>query len=107
MVGQGANARRRTAVHQARSESDSVQRGGGFAVDEIPAAAVDQRAVVMRCCDPKRCETGMPQLCRGVCLRTIIIVYHNTSLYIRTNEVDRSLGTNIAVYSGNIALVYS
>jgi hypothetical protein len=75
-------------------------------VDEIPAAAVDQRAVVMRCCG-KDVRQTCSQLCRGVCLRTIIIVYHNTSLYINGNEVEVRLGTIMQVYARYIKVAYS
>jgi hypothetical protein len=74
-------------------------------VDEIPAAAVDERAIVMNCRDGRREDER--KLCRGVCSMAIIIVHRNTSLYINKNEVKLRLGTNMQVYSRNITLTYS
>jgi hypothetical protein len=36
-----------------------------------------------------------------------ITVHHYTSVYINVNEVERRLGTNIAIYSGYILLTFS
>jgi hypothetical protein len=36
-----------------------------------------------------------------------IFIYRNTSLYIRRNEVELSLGTNVEVYARSITLTCS
>ena len=36
-----------------------------------------------------------------------IIVYLCTTVYINGNEVELRLGTNVAIYSGSIVLMYS
>src|SRR5262249_56607992 len=75
---QGGDARRRPAVRQARPV-DPLHRSRTAPVDEVPAASVDERAVVIDGVTPvKMCGELGTSLAEAVRLRARIIVHNNT-----------------------------
>ena len=90
------SAGRRRFVRRKRSSSSLL----ACPCDEVPAALVDQRAVVVADADRAGHVAGayvglLPVLRRGPVIR----VHHNTAIYMSGNEVERRLGIIIEVYS--------
>jgi hypothetical protein len=70
-------------------------------VDEVAPAPVDERAVVAA-------GVGRGEgVLRGDRFGVGIMVHLNTLVYIKRNEVELRLGTNITVYARDIYLIYS
>jgi hypothetical protein len=77
-------------------------------MDEVAPAPVDERAVVARARERVQMFTEpVTSLTQAVRLKVGIIVHQFTSIYIKKNEVEPRLGTNVEVHSSYILLTYS
>jgi hypothetical protein len=103
---QGAHARRRPTLHPHRPVHPLCP-DGSHPVDEVAAAPVDERAVVMASQCKGRFTRAFASGSQGFRLEAGIIVHRNTSVYINIHPVELRLGMNIEVHSGSIRLTYS
>jgi hypothetical protein len=107
LVGQGAHARRWPDLRQGRPV-DPLRRDRPDPVDEVAPAPVDERMVVAAGAgQAKDVLAGEQRLRRDHHIETVIMVHRYTSVYIKRNEVELRLGTNIEVHARSIKLAYS
>src|ERR1700730_7113739 len=103
--GQATAQRHRAAVHQdrARGPVRDVRRAR---IHPEPAAQLDQRAVIVMIVTARK-NARCAKLLSRLRLGARINVHRYTSIYIKRNEVEQRLGTNITVYSRYIYLTCS
>jgi hypothetical protein len=102
VVGQGAHARRRPALRQARPVH-SLLRDRSASMDEGPPASVHEPAVVGETLWLVDVPEGEHQLIQVFALEHGIMVHTNTSVYMMNNEVEPRLGRIIHLH----ALLYT
>src|SRR5262249_23873259 len=98
MVGQGAHARRRPALHLHRAV-DPLHRGRHRPVDEVTAAPVHQRAI-SDCLPPTKMGREEIHSAQVLVAAIGMDMHVYTSVYISRNEVEHRLG-NVRISTDN------